>query len=95
MRICDQTSHHNDLTIAPGGGANPTGDQGANTAALPITAGGHQVYGVYISAGNGYRTNAEHRLDPLGEVAMNDETVHCGAVEAPGLGRPSPVVRRS
>jgi hypothetical protein len=58
VRIYDQTSHHNDLTIAPGGGANPTGDQGANAAALPVTAGGHKVYGVYISAGNGYRDNS-------------------------------------
>ena len=58
VRIYDQTSHHNDLTIAPGGGANPTADQGANAAALPVTAGGHKVYGVYISAGNGYRDNS-------------------------------------
>jgi hypothetical protein len=58
VRIYDQTSRHNDLTIAPGGGANPTADQGSNAAALPVTAGGHKVYGVYISAGNGYRNNA-------------------------------------
>ncbi|AEV85620.1 alpha-N-arabinofuranosidase [Actinoplanes sp. SE50] len=58
VKIYDQTSKHNDLTIAPGGGANPTADQGANAAALPITAGGHQVYGIYLSAGNGYRNNA-------------------------------------
>nr|BFE70607.1 hypothetical protein GCM10020092_039080 [Actinoplanes digitatis] len=50
VRIYDQTSRHNDLTIAPGGGANPTADQGSNAAALPVTAGGHKVYGVYISA---------------------------------------------
>src|ERR1700759_3949151 len=43
VRIYDQTSRHNDLTIAPGGGANPTADQGANAAALPVTAGGHKV----------------------------------------------------
>src|SRR3982751_1117410 len=49
VKIYDQTSRHNDLTIAPGGGANPTADQGANAAALPVTAGGHKVYGVYIS----------------------------------------------
>ncbi|MFI5893833.1 arabinofuranosidase catalytic domain-containing protein [Actinoplanes sp. NPDC051513] len=58
VRIYDQTSRHNDLTVAPGGGANPTADQGANAAALPVTAGGHKVYGVYVSAGNGYRNNA-------------------------------------
>jgi hypothetical protein len=44
------TSRHNDLTIAPGGGANPTPDQGANAAALPVAAHGHKVYGVYILA---------------------------------------------
>ena len=43
VRIYDQTSRHNDLTIAPGGGANPTADQGSNAAALPVTAGGHKV----------------------------------------------------
>ncbi|MEU4509170.1 arabinofuranosidase catalytic domain-containing protein [Nonomuraea wenchangensis] len=58
VRVYDQTSRHNDLTIAPGGGANPTADQGANAAALPVTAGGHKVYGIYMSAGNGYRNNA-------------------------------------
>jgi non-reducing end alpha-L-arabinofuranosidase len=58
VRIYDQTSRHNDLTIAPGGGANPTADQGANAAALPLIAGGHKVYGIYMSAGNGYRNNA-------------------------------------
>ncbi|GHJ43711.1 alpha-N-arabinofuranosidase [Catellatospora sp. TT07R-123] len=62
VRIYDQTSRHNDLTIAPGGGANPTADQGANAAALPVTAGGHKVYGVYISAGNGYRNNATNGI---------------------------------
>src|SRR4029078_12760204 len=62
VRIYDQTSRHNDLTIAPGGGANPTADQGSNAAALPVTAGGHKVYGVYISAGNGYRNNATNGI---------------------------------
>ncbi|MBV1850453.1 arabinofuranosidase catalytic domain-containing protein [Catellatospora tritici] len=62
VRIYDQTSRHNDLTIAPGGGANPTADQGANAAALPVTAGGNKVYGVYISAGNGYRNNATNGI---------------------------------
>jgi non-reducing end alpha-L-arabinofuranosidase len=62
VKIYDQTSNHNDLTIAPGGGANPTADQGSNAAALPVTAGGHKVYGVYISAGNGYRNNATKNI---------------------------------
>lgn len=62
VRIYDQSARHNDLTIAPGGGANPTPDQGANATALPVTASGHKVYGVYISAGNGYRNNATNGI---------------------------------
>ena len=55
--IYDQTSHHNNLTIE-GPGGNGAQDFGANAAALPITAGGHAVYGLYVSAGVGYRDNA-------------------------------------
>src|SRR5205085_7197690 len=55
-RIFDQSSRHNDLTIecAPHGcpgAAVPSPDVGAPADALPVTAGGHQVYGVSISAG--------------------------------------------
>ena len=60
-RIYDQSPHHNDLSIASGGhykGPGPNGsDLGAAADALPITAGGHQVYGVSISPGMGYRNN--------------------------------------
>jgi hypothetical protein len=52
--IYDQTSHGNDLTISPAGGAGGA-DVGANAAALPAKAGGHAVYGVYVSPGVGYR----------------------------------------
>jgi non-reducing end alpha-L-arabinofuranosidase len=55
--IYDQTTKHNNLTIE-GPGGNGGQNAGANAAALPITAGGHQVYGVYVSAGVGYRDNA-------------------------------------
>jgi hypothetical protein len=62
-RIYDQSSHHNDLTVAPAGGAaqgrGPGGhDRPAIANALPIAAGGHKVYGVYIAAGMGYRNDA-------------------------------------
>jgi hypothetical protein len=62
-KIYDQSSYHNDLAIAPPGGqaqgAGPGGyDLGAPADALAVTAGGHQVYGVEISAGMGYRNNA-------------------------------------
>jgi hypothetical protein len=57
-RIYDQSGHGNHLTVAPGGGANPSGDFLANAAALPLKVGGSSVYGVYVSAGVGYRNDA-------------------------------------
>src|SRR5262247_81615 len=53
--IYDQTSRGNHLTQAPGGGAAGGPDALANATALPITAGGHKVYGVFVSPGVGYR----------------------------------------
>src|SRR5580704_2372247 len=60
-KIYDQSPRRNDLTISSGGtfkGPGPDGsDLGSAADALPITAGGHQVYGVSISPGMGYRNN--------------------------------------
>jgi hypothetical protein len=56
-KIYDQSSKHNDLSIE-GPGGNGAQDFGANANALPVTAGGHKVYGLYVSAGVGYRNNA-------------------------------------
>ena len=55
--IYDQSPNHNDLSIEGPGGTVPTADEGSDAAALPIHAGGHPVYGVYIGAGMGYRNN--------------------------------------
>ncbi|UAB98389.1 ricin-type beta-trefoil lectin domain protein [Dactylosporangium vinaceum] len=55
-RIYDQTSNHSDLTIAPDGGAG-SGDRGADAAEIAVTAGGHKVYGLWVSPGVGYRFN--------------------------------------
>ena len=47
------TSHRSTTTsrsARPAGPAAP--DVGANAAALPVTAGGHKVYGVYVSPGH-------------------------------------------
>jgi hypothetical protein len=55
--IYDQSGRGNHLTIE-GPGGNGAQDYGANAAALPITAGGHKVYGLYVSAGVGYRDNS-------------------------------------
>jgi hypothetical protein len=58
-RIYDQSSYHNDLPISQGGywkGPGPNGsDLGANAMALPVTVAGHQVYGVKVTPGVGYR----------------------------------------
>jgi hypothetical protein len=56
--IYDQTSRGNNLTQAPGGGAAGGPDALANASALPITAGGHKVYGVFVAPGVGYRNDA-------------------------------------
>ena len=53
--IYDQSAQANNLLISPGGGAAPNMDVGANAAILPALAGGHKVYGVYVSPGTGYR----------------------------------------
>jgi hypothetical protein len=52
--IYDQSTHHNDLTVEGPGTAGGQ-DVGANAAALPVSAGGHNVYGVYIAPHTGYR----------------------------------------
>jgi hypothetical protein len=55
-RIYDQSPYHNDLGIGPIGG-NGGPDAAAIANALPVTIGGHQVYGVNVQAGVGYRND--------------------------------------
>ncbi|MEN3307645.1 MAG: non-reducing end alpha-L-arabinofuranosidase, partial [Micromonosporaceae bacterium] len=52
--IYDQTSRHNDLPIEPAGTAGPA-NSGVPADALPVTAGGHTVYGASFSGIMGYR----------------------------------------
>jgi hypothetical protein len=52
--IFDQTTRHNDLTIAGAGTAGPA-NSGVPADALPVTAGGHIVYGASFSGHMGYR----------------------------------------
>jgi non-reducing end alpha-L-arabinofuranosidase len=58
-KLYDQTSFHNDLPISWGGfwhGPGPNGaDVGADAAALPATVNGHQVFGIKVTPGVGYR----------------------------------------
>jgi hypothetical protein len=55
--IYDQTSRHNNLTIEGAGGAGGA-DTGVPADALPVTAGGHIVYGASFSGVMGYRDNS-------------------------------------
>jgi non-reducing end alpha-L-arabinofuranosidase len=55
--IYDQSSRHNDLTIEGPGGAGGQ-DTGVPADALPVTAGGHNVYGASFSGVMGYRDNS-------------------------------------
>ncbi|MEY9962699.1 hypothetical protein ABIA33_000725 [Streptacidiphilus sp. MAP12-16] len=55
--IYDQSSEHNNLTIE-GPGGNGGQDAGANATALPVMAGGHQVYGLDVTGVVGYRNNS-------------------------------------
>src|ERR1700722_12869897 len=56
--IYDQSGNGNNLPDAPAGGAAGGPDILANAAAAPTTAGGHKVYGVFISPGMGYRDDS-------------------------------------
>jgi non-reducing end alpha-L-arabinofuranosidase len=60
--IYDQTSRGNHLTQAPAGGAAGGPDNLANASALPISAGGNKVYGVFVAPGTGYRNNATNGI---------------------------------
>jgi hypothetical protein len=85
-RIFDQSANHNDLTVAPPGGAaigpGPLGeDLPAIADSLPIAAGGHKVYGVSTSAGMGYRNDATTGIAVNGEaegVYMVSSGTHIG-----------------
>ena len=58
--IFDQSAHGNNLTIE-GPGGNGGQDVGANADALPVLAGGHLVYGVYVGARRRLPGRLHHR----------------------------------
>jgi len=80
--IYDQSGHGNNLTQAPAGGAAGGPDNLANASALPLTVGGHHVYGVYIAAGTGYRNDHTSGIatgdSAEGEYAIFDGTHYNG-----------------
>jgi non-reducing end alpha-L-arabinofuranosidase len=75
--IYDQTSRHNDLRQAPAGGAAGGPDNLANATALPTTAGGHKVYGVFVAPGTGYRNDATNGI-ARGSAAQGEYMVAAG-----------------
>lgn len=80
--IYDQSGRGNDLTQAPAGGAAGGPDNLANASALPLTVGGHHVYGVYIAPGTGYRNDHTSGIatgdNPEGMYAIFDGTHYNG-----------------
>jgi non-reducing end alpha-L-arabinofuranosidase len=57
--IYDQSPMKNDLMPAPSGGAKPTADSPVVATALKTTLNGHEVYGVYVKPGMGYRAGCD------------------------------------
>ncbi len=53
--IYDQSGNKNDLKPGPGGGAVATADKPVGATDLKTTLNGHEVYGVLIKVGTGYR----------------------------------------
>src|SRR5215471_2741193 len=76
--IFDQSGNGNNLTDAPGGGAAGGPDALANATSAKITVGGHEAYGVFIAAGDGYRIDSTHNIATgdasEGEYAIFDGT---------------------
>ena len=65
--VFDQSPQGNNLTIEGAGGAGGA-DVGANAAALPVMAGGHKVYGLYVNGQTGYRDNATRGVAVNGQA---------------------------
>ena len=75
-KIYDQTTRHNDLGIAPAGGAG-LADRGADASLLKVTAGGHNVYGMWGNPRTGYRNNATSGV-PTGSASAGTYMVTSG-----------------
>ena len=80
--IFDQSGHGNELTEAPPGGFNGPAAGGydnlADASAAPVKVHGHEVYGVYVAPGTGYRNNNTTGIatgdEAEGEYALLDGT---------------------
>ncbi|MBR7829505.1 RICIN domain-containing protein [Actinospica sp. MGRD01-02] len=74
--IYDQSGKGNNLTVE-GSGGNGSADHAAIATALPITAGGHSVYGLSVQAGVGYRDDSTSGI-PTGSTAQGEYMVTSG-----------------
>jgi hypothetical protein len=75
-QIYDQTTRHNDLSIAPAGGAG-LADRGTDASLLKVTAGGHTVYGMWGNPRTGYRDNSTSGV-PTGSQSAGTYAVMSG-----------------
>lgn len=71
--LYDQSGKGNNLTKAPAGGNGPTPDVEAIANALPITIGGHKVYGLRVTPETSTATQVGYRNDKTTGVATGDE----------------------
>ncbi len=80
--IYDQSGHGNNLTRGPAGGYVHSPDNLAVANALPLTVGGHHVYGIHSPPGTGYRDDSTNGIatgdNPEGEYAIMDGTYFNG-----------------
>ncbi len=74
--IYDQSGKGNNLTVE-GAGGNGKADVGAIANALPITIDGNKAYGVYVTAGVGYRDDSTTDV-PTGSTAQDEYMVASG-----------------
>ncbi|WP_307844819.1 arabinofuranosidase catalytic domain-containing protein [Actinospica acidithermotolerans] len=77
IKVYDQSSKHNDLTVEGGGGANPNADVAANPNAVHVTINGQKAYGLYVGPGVGYRDDSTSGI-PTGGAAQGAYMVASG-----------------
>ena len=56
--LYDQTSNHNNLTVAGPGSEVGTADSPASATGQSVSVGGNQVWGLYLNQGEGYRNDS-------------------------------------
>jgi hypothetical protein len=60
--LYDQTSNHNNLTVAGPGSEVGTADSPVSATGQAVSVGGNKVYGMYFNSGNGYRNDSTKNM---------------------------------